>query len=95
MKLNRLIAMSAVGISLLTTSTSAFAAENSGPSFSLFSIFTHPDTDKVSKRQSDMNGQDTGRGRNCDHGKGNGGGYCGTSPQTPTPPPPPPVGPKG
>jgi hypothetical protein len=94
MKLNRLIAASVVGISLLTTSTSVFA-ENNGSSYSLFGIFTHPDTDKASKRQSDMNGQDTGRGRNCDNGKGNGGGYCGTSTQTPPPPPPPPVGPKG
>jgi hypothetical protein len=83
MKLNRLIAASVVGISLLTTSTSVFA-ENNGSSYSLFGIFTHPDTDKASKRQSDMNGQDTGRGRNC-----------GTSTQTPPPPPPPPVGPKG
>jgi hypothetical protein len=91
MKLNRLIAMSAVGISLLTTPTSVFAS----PSFSLLSIFSPTDTEKASKRQSDMNGQNTGRGHNCDNGKGNGGGYCGTGTPTPAPPPPPPVGPKG
>jgi hypothetical protein len=95
MKLNRLIAASAIGIALLTPSTSAFAAEQESHSYSLFGFLNHPDTDKASKRQSDMNGQDTGRGRNCDNGKGNGGGYCGTSPQNPPPPPSPPVGPKG
>jgi hypothetical protein len=94
MKLNRLIAASVVGISLLTLSSPSFAAAND--SHSLFGSVNHTDTDKASKRQSDMNGQNTGIGRNCDHGKGNGGGYCPASPQNPPPPPPPPVvGPKG
>ena len=96
MKLNRLIAASVVGISLLTLSSPSFAAANDSHSWSLFGSVNHTDTDKASKRQSDMNGQNTGIGRNCDHGKGNGGGYCPTSPQNPPPPPPPPVvGPKG
>ena len=30
------------------------------------------------RMRCDQNGQDSGRGNNCDHGKGNGGGYCGT-----------------
>jgi hypothetical protein len=95
MKLNHFIAASAVAISLLATSPSAFATEHDSPSSSLFGVGNHTDTDHASKRQSDMNGQNTGTGRNCDNGKGNGGGYCGTSPQNSPPPPPPPVGPKG
>jgi hypothetical protein len=96
MKLNRIIAVSAVGFSLLTISPAAFATEQSSSSWSLFSVGNHTDTDHASKRQSDMNGQNTGTGRNCDHGKGNGGGYCpAPSPQNPPPPPPPVVGPKG
>lgn len=97
MKLNRLIAVSAVGISLLTTPSSVFASgpDSSSPCL-LFCVGNHTDTDHAPNRQSDMNGQNTGIGRNCDHGKGNGGGYCpAPSPQNPPPPPPPPVGPKG
>jgi hypothetical protein len=30
-----------------------------------------------SHRQADQYGQDSGRGNNCDRGRGNGGGYCG------------------
>jgi hypothetical protein len=96
MKLNRLIAASVVGFSLLATSPAAFATDHGSSSLSLFGVGNHTDTDHASKRQSDMNGQNTGTGRNCDQGKGNGGGYCpATSPQNPPPPPPPPVGPKG
>jgi hypothetical protein len=95
MKLNRLIAASVVGFSLLATATAAFATEHDSSLLSLFGVGNHTDTDHASKRQSDMNGQNTGTGRNCDHGKGNGGGFCAASPQNPPPPPPPPVGPKG
>jgi len=97
MKLKRLIAASVVGISMVATSPAAFATGPDSPSPCLFfCVGNHTDTDHASKRQSDMNGQNTGIGRNCDHGKGNGDGYCATSPQNPPPPPPPPVvGPKG
>jgi hypothetical protein len=96
MKLNHLIAVSAVAFSLLTTSSPAFASWNDSPAPTLFGVGNHTDTAHAPKRQSDMNGQNTGTGRNCDHGKGNGGGYCpAPSPQNPPPPPPPPVGPKG
>jgi hypothetical protein len=96
MKLNHLIAVSAVGFSLLITPSWAFATGPDGPSACLlFCVGNHTDTDHAPKRQSDMNGQNTGTGRNCDQGKGNGGGYCATSPQNPPPPPPPPVSPKG
>lgn len=95
MKLNHLLAVSAVALSLLTISSPAFATGPDTPAPSLFGVGNHTDTDHATKRQSDMNGQNTGTGRNCDHGKGNGGGYCpAASPQNP-PPPPPPVGPKG
>jgi hypothetical protein len=81
MKLNRLIMVSLVGISL---STPAWACEHSGGG--IFSFFHHCDHDQDndggnnhgSKRQCDQNGQNSGTGNNCDHGKGNGGGYCGT-----------------
>jgi hypothetical protein len=97
MKLKHLLAVSAVGFSLLLTPSSAFATGPDNPSPSLFGVGNHTDTDHAPNRQSDMNGQNTGIGRNCDHGKGNGGGYCpATSPQNPPPPPPPPGGgPKG
>jgi hypothetical protein len=79
MKLNRLIMVSLVGISL---STPAFACDHS--TWSGILSFFHHDTDQDndgnhgSKRQCDQNGQNSGTGNNCDHGKGNGGGYCGT-----------------
>lgn len=93
MKLNHILAVSAVGFSLLTAAPAAFAIGSDSPSPTLFGVGNHTDTDHAPKRQSDMNGQNTGTGRNCDQGKGNGGGYCPAN--TPPPPPPPPVGPKG
>jgi uncharacterized membrane protein YgcG len=82
MKLNRLIMVSLVGISL---STPAWACEHSGGG--ILSFFHHCDHDNDSqshdsKRQCDQNGQNSGTGNNCDHGKGNGGGYCGTGGST-------------
>ena len=101
MKLNRLLSASVLGFSLLTTS--AFASENSSNSgssteshWSLVGWFHNVIAD--SHRECDQNGQDSGRGNNCDRGRGNGGGYCGTGGSTggstggtTTPP----VGPKG
>jgi hypothetical protein len=84
MKLNRLIAVSIVGFSLFTTSTSAFACdhESGGGSSSWFG-WCHHDND---------------HNHDCDHDKNKGGGQdCpghggGSSTQNP---PPPPTGPKG
>jgi hypothetical protein len=82
MKLNRLIAVSIVGFSLLTTSTSAFACDHeSGSSWSFFG-WCHHDND---------------HNHDCDHDKDKGGKDCpghggGSSHQDP---PPPPTGPKG
>ena len=84
MKLNRRLTASLLGFSLLTTS--ALACEHSSGSQSSqeshWSFFgwthhTDQDQDQNHKRECDQNGQDSGRGRNCDRGKGNGGGYCG------------------
>lgn len=82
MKLNRLLIASLLGFSLLTTS--ALACEHSSGSssnqeshWSFFGWNHH--TDQEHKRECDQNGQDSGQGRNCDRGKGNGGGYCSTS----------------
>jgi hypothetical protein len=86
MKLNRLFIASLLGFSMLTTS--ALACDHSAGSstsssqeshWSFFGWNHHSDD---SRRESDMNGQNTGTGRNCDHGKGNGGGYCGTDGST-------------
>src|SRR2546430_13482282 len=90
MKLNQLLTASVLGFSLLTTS--AFASEhgsNSGSSagshWSLIGWFQNVIAE--SHRECDQNGQDSGRGNNCDRGRGNGGGYFGTggSPSRPTP----------
>ena len=87
MKLNRLIMASAICLTL--SAPSAFASEP-GTGW-LFSFFHHNDQDHSndtrsqthnSSRECDQNGQNSGTGRNCDHGKGNGGGYCGTGGST-------------
>ena len=85
MKLNRMLTASVLGFSLLTTS--AFASEHSsnsrsgeGTSWSLTGWFHNLVAE--SHRECDQNGQDSGRGNNCDHGRGNGGGYCGTGGST-------------
>jgi hypothetical protein len=82
MKLNRLVLVSLIGISL---STPAWACDpSSGGIFSFFHHSDHShdndsqDRNHNSGRQCDQNGQNSGTGNNCDHGKGNGGGYCGT-----------------
>jgi hypothetical protein len=87
MKLNRLFIASLLGFSMLTTS--ALACDHSSGSSSTSSQESHwsffgwnHNSDADSRRESDMNGQNTGTGRNCDHGKGNGGGYCGTDGST-------------
>jgi len=82
MKLNRLMMASAICLTL--SAPSAFACEHGNGL--IFSFFHHCDHDRNdddrgnhgSKRQCDQNGQNSGNGNNCDKGKGNGGGYCGT-----------------
>jgi hypothetical protein len=61
MKLNRLIAASIVGISLLTTSTSAFACEHDSHSWSWFGFCNHSDKDKDNDKDND-------KGHDCNHG---------------------------
>jgi uncharacterized membrane protein YgcG len=96
MKLNRLIAASIVGFSLLTTSTSAFACEHDSHSWSFFGIcshsFNHHDNDDHDRDHNrDHNGDNK-----CNHGGSTGGSTSGGgsstgSGGTTTPP----VGPKG
>jgi uncharacterized membrane protein YgcG len=96
MKLNRLIAASVVGFSLLTTSTSAFACEHDSHSWSFFGIcshsFNHHDGDHDRDHDRDHNGD-----HNCNHGGStgggstSGGGHSTGGGGTTTPP----VGPKG
>src|SRR5258707_13007889 len=85
MKLNQMLSASVLGFSLLTTS--AFASDHSsnsrsgeGTSWSLTGWFHNLVAE--SHRECDQNGQDSGRGNNCDRGRGNGGGYCGTGGST-------------
>jgi len=85
MKLNRILSISALGFSLMTTA--AFAGEpngnsrsGEGTSWSLTGWFHNLVAE--SHRECDQNGQNTGQGNNCDHGRGNGGGYCGTGGST-------------
>jgi hypothetical protein len=85
-KLNQVLTASVLGFSLITTS-SAFACEHSSGSTGheeshwSFLGWCH-NLVAESHRECDQNGQDSGRGNNCDHGKGNGGGYCGTGAST-------------
>lgn len=70
MKLNRLIAVSIVGFSLLTTSSSAFACDHdSGSSGSWFG-WCHHDHD----HDHDGGGDKGGNGGNCPGHGGSGGG---------------------
>jgi hypothetical protein len=93
MKLNRLIAVTIVGISLLTTSTSAFASEHN--SWSWFGLCSH--TDREKEKDCDHNrdherDHDRDGGHDCNHGGSTGsGGSTGGSGGSVTPP----VGPKG
>jgi hypothetical protein len=84
MKLKRMLSASVLGFSLLTTSAFASDHSNNGSSegshWSLVGWFQNVVAE--SHRECDQNGQDSGRGNNCDHGKGNGGGYCGTAGST-------------
>ena len=105
MKLNRLIAVSIVGFSLLTTSTSAFACEHDSHSWSFFGIcshaFSHHDHD--CDHNGNGGGGNNNGGHDCERGKGRGDGNCpvtgggsntgghSTGGGTTTPP----VGPKG
>src|SRR5271156_880017 len=70
MKLNRLIAASVVGISLLTTSTSAFACEHDSHSWSWFGFCNHSDKDKDNDKNND-------KGHDCSHGGSSGGSTSG------------------
>jgi hypothetical protein len=76
MKLTRSIMVVLVGLSL--SAPSAHACEIPGAGFFtwLYSVCHH---EGGFNRECDQNGQNSGTGRNCDHGRGNGGGYCGTS----------------
>ena len=84
MKLHRLLSTSLLGFSLLTTS--AFACEHNSSTTSHESHWSFLDwchnLVAESHRECDQNGQDSGRGNNCDRGRGNGGGYCGTGGST-------------
>src|SRR5437870_1002196 len=84
MKLNRMLTASVLGFSLLTTSAFAGDHSSSGSSqeshWSLVGWFHNVIAE--SHRECDQNGQDSGRGNNCDRGRGNGGGYCGTGGST-------------
>jgi len=87
MKLNRLLVAYVLGLAFLATS-SALASENnnSGNEQSHWSFlgWCHHFTESHDEhqRECDQNGQNSGIGRNCDRGKGNGGGYCGTDGNT-------------
>jgi hypothetical protein len=77
MKLNRLIAVSIVGFSLITTSTSAFACEHESHSWSFFGWCSHDDKDKDHKDcDHDRN---SGGGRDCNHGGSSAGSSSGGS----------------
>src|SRR5258707_15054758 len=87
MKLHRMLSAFILGFSLLTTS--AFASSSNsrsgeGTSWSLTGWFHNLVAE--SHRECDQNGQDSGRGNNCDHGRGKGGGYRGTGGSTSGPP---------
>jgi uncharacterized membrane protein YgcG len=83
MKLNRLIAASIVGISLLTTSTSAFACEHESHSWSWFGWCSHTDKDREKDKDCDHHDRDhdrdRDRGHDCDHGGSTGGSSSGGS----------------
>jgi hypothetical protein len=83
MKINRVLIALFLGFSLLTTSALACDHGSSGQQsgWSFFGWSFHHEDDSH-KRECDQNGQNSGTGNNCDHGKGNGGGYCGTGGST-------------
>jgi uncharacterized membrane protein YgcG len=79
MKLNRLIAASVVGFSLLTASTSAFACDHdSGRSWSFFGFCNHNDRDKDKDRDKDCNHDRNNGGHDCNHGGSSSGGGSST-----------------
>ena len=79
MKPNRLLIASLLGFALLTTSAFASDRSNDTSGQSHWTALTWIyNLVADSHRQCDQYGQDTGRGNNCDRGRGNGGGYCGT-----------------
>jgi hypothetical protein len=83
MKLNRLLTVSVLGFSLLTTSAFADSRNNDSSNQSHWSFLSwiyNPVAD--SRRECDQYGQNSGKGNNCDRGRGNGGGYCGTGGST-------------
>jgi hypothetical protein len=83
MKLNRMLTASVLGFSLLTSSAFACSSNSGSREGSHWSFLDWCHSIVAdSKRECDQNGQDPGKGNNCDRGKGNGGGYCGTGDST-------------
>jgi len=78
MKLNRLIAASVVGFSLLTTSTSAFACEHESHSWSWFGWCNHSDKDKDNDKDPDHE-RDHDRNHDRGHDCNGGGSSSGSS----------------
>jgi len=103
MKLNRLIAASIVGISLLAPSTSAFACDHdSHSSWSWFGFCNHTDHDRDCDHDRNSGGHDcnhggsssggSSSGGSSSGGSSNGGGSNGGGSNSPAPPS---TGPKG
>jgi hypothetical protein len=84
MKPTRLFLVTLLGLGLALSTTPVFACDhgsggsNEGSSWSFFGWCQHFFDSDSHHRECDQNGQNSGRGNNCDHGRGNGGGYCGT-----------------
>ncbi|HEX7158202.1 MAG TPA: hypothetical protein VF214_04270 [Edaphobacter sp.] len=81
MKPTRLILATLLGLTLSATPVLAENSSGNGGSHWSFGNWIY-NLIADSHRQCDQYGQDTGRGNNCDHGRGNGGGYCGTGGST-------------
>ena len=78
MKLNRLIAASIVGISLLAPSTSAFACDHDGhSSWSWFGLCNHTDHDRDCDHDRNSGGQDCTHGGSSSGGSSSGGSSTG------------------
>ena len=78
MKLNRLFAASIVAISLLTTSTSAFACDHDSHSWSFFGWCNHDDKDKDCDHKDKDCDHDRNKGHDCGGGHSSSGGGSST-----------------